>query len=284
MKILVALDAKDYSKKIIKDVARLARNTLADLTLLGVQDKHTDPPSQGLVKTLLKYRDDICSYFDAEDMLYGDLSSEEFDRGNNKDWILKTKGRKECTLRISAGSVARQTVAVAAEIQADLIILGCSGKLGCEWDGEMNVPLRVAKDAPCAVLVIKQPKNANQIVSILDHSIVSQDSLELINQMVTLHDAGLKIVGVHEKKGGNKQDQLMETRMVELLKYYNEKEIGAWVKLIDSQDLKEYVTLSSRDSIVALWMGKESLIKKLFSISTVDKLLETTRSSLLILR
>jgi hypothetical protein len=31
-------------------------------------------------------------------------------------------------------------------------------------------------------------------------------------------------------------------------------------------------------------MGKESLIKKLFSISMVDKLLETTTSSLLILR
>jgi nucleotide-binding universal stress UspA family protein len=284
MKILVALDSKEYSKKIVKDVARLAQNTLADLVLLGVQDQRTKEPPAAQTKMLLKHRADICSYFDADEIPYGDISAEEFTQGPHKDWQLSTKGIKECTLRISAGgSVAKQTVAVAEEIGADLVILGCSGKLGCEWDGEMNVPLRIAKDAPCAVLVIKQPKSANQIVSILDHSIVSQDSLELINQMVTLHDAGLKIVGVNEKKGSSKQNE-MEARMVELLKYYNERDIGAWVKLIDSDDLKDYVTTSSREGIVALWMGKESLIKKLFSISMVDKLLETTTSSLLILR
>ncbi len=283
MKILVALDAREYSKKILKDVARLARNTLADLTLLGVQDQPTPKPPAAETAMLLKHRADICSYFDVDENPYGTAESEEFTCDGARGWQLSSRGMKECTLRITSGSVAKQTVALAAETQADLIILGCSGELGCEWDGEMNVPLRIAKDASCAVLVIKEPRSANQIVSILDHSIVSQDSLELINQLVTLHHAGLKIVGVNEKKGSTKQNE-METRMVELLKYYNERDIGAWVKLIDSDDLKEYVTTSSREGIVALWMGRESLIKKLFSISMVDRLLETTTSSLLILR
>jgi len=73
--------------------------------------------------------------------------------------------------------------------------------------------------------------------------------------------------------------------MVELLKYYNEREISAWIKLINADDVQDYVTASSKEGIVALWMGgKESLIKKLFSRSMVDRLLETTRSALLILR
>lgn len=284
MKILVALDAKEYSKNILKEVARLAQNTLADIIFLGVRDSGgAQKPQSLMTNTLIKYRHDVCNYFNPEELPYGELPSEEFSRLEQGDWVLSSKGMKEFTLRISSGSVARQVVTVAAEMECDLVILGCSGKLGCEWDGEMNVPLRIAKDASCSVLVIKQPKRSDQIVSILDQSIVSQDSLELVNQLVTLHEAGLKIVGVKEKMAGSKQDE-MEKRMIELIRYYNERGIDAWVKLIGGSEVKEYVTVSSREAIVALWLGKQSLLKKLFSLGMVDKLLENTRSSLLILR
>jgi nucleotide-binding universal stress UspA family protein len=284
MKILVALDSREYSKNILKEVARLAQNTLADIVFLGVQDSGGEQkPQDLLVSTLIKYRHDVCNYFNPEELPYGKLTFGDFSQTVQGDWILSSKGIKDFTLRITTGSVARKVVAVAAEIECDLVILGCSGKLGCEWDGEMNVPLRIAKDASCSVLVIKQLKKSDQIVSILDQSIVSQDSLELVNQLVTLHEAGLKIVGVKEKMVGNKQDQ-MEKRMIELIRYYNERGIDAWVKLIGSNDVKDYVTVSSREAIVALWLGKQSLLKKLFSLSMVDKLLENTRSSLLILR
>ncbi len=282
MKILVALDAKEYSRKIIKDVARLAENTLADIIFLGVQEK-TAEPAKILASTLLKYQNDVFSYFSPDELPYAEAPSDQWQEHAQGDWSLSAKGMKEFTLRIRAGSVAKQAVTVAEEIECDLIILGCSSKFGCEWSGEMNVPLRIAEDAPCSVLVIKQARKATQIVSILDQSVVSQDSLEMINQLVTLHDAGLKIVGVQEKKGA-KNDEI-EQRMVGLLKYYNDRKVSVWVKLVDSDIVKEYVTDSSREAIVALWMGgKQSLIKKLFSRSMVDKLLETTKSALLILR
>ncbi len=281
MKILVTLDAKNYSKNILKDVARLAGNTLADVVFLGVQDD-TASPRQSLVNTLLKYQKDIYSYFSPDDLPYAEFSSDRLEEKGKGDWTISAKGMKEFTLRIKSGSVAKQTIAVAEEMNCDLAVLGCGGKAGCEWDGEMNVPLRIAKDAPCSVLVIKQTKKTNQIVSILDHSVVSQDSLEMINQLVTLNEAGLKIVGVQKKKDGHKAE--VEKRMVELLRYYNDLEINVWVKLLNSEEVKPYVTNISRESIVALWMGKESLIKLLFSQSMVDKLLETTQSSLLILR
>lgn len=282
MKILVALDANDYSGKIIKDVARLAQNTLANITFLGVQDKKTEL-SETLAGTLLKYQSDVYSYFSPDDLPYARISSDQWQEKATGDWVLSSKGMKEFTLRIRTGSMAKQAVDVAVEMECSLIILGCSGKFGCEWYGEMNVPLRMAEDAPCSVLVIKEARNASRIVSILDQSVVSQDSLEMVNQLVTLYDAGLEIVGVKEKKA-SKTDKI-EHRMVELLKYYNDREVGVWVKLIDSKTVQEYVTDSSREAIVALWMGgKQSLMKKLFSRSMVDKLLETTKSALLILR
>ena len=282
MKILVALDTKEYSRKILKNVARLAENTLADIIFLGVQEGGTKP-AKSMEKALLKYQQDVYSHFSSDESPYADFSSQKWREKGPGDWIMTSKGMKEFRLRIRIGSVAKQTIAVAAEVESDLIIIGCGSKFGCEWDGEMNVPMRIAKDAPCSVLIVKHVQKAGEIVSILDQSVVSQDSLEMVNQLVTLYDAGLKIVGVKEKKGGKKDK--IEKKMVDLLKYYNDLGISAWIKLLDSKDVKDYVTHSSREAIVALWMGgKESLVKKLFSRSMVDKLLETTRSSLLILR
>ena len=281
MKILVTLDTGRYSRKIIKDVARLAENTFADIVFLGVQE-NDKKLAKTLVNGLLKYQQDLYGFFPPDDLPYAEFTNETWQQTGPGKWLLTSRGMKEFSLHIRTGSVAKEALALAAEVESDLIILGCSRKFGCEWDGEMNVPLRVARDAPCSVLVIKQVRRAKQIISILDQSVVSQDSLEMVNQLVTLHDAGLKIVGVKEKKG--KKDKI-EKRMVELLKYYNELGIGAWIKLINREEVQDYVTASSREGIVALWMGgRESLLKKLFSRSMVDKLLESTTSSLLILR
>lgn len=282
MKILVALDEKVYSKGIVKDVARLAENTLADIVFLGIQDNRTEPV-KSLQMTLKKYQQDIYSYFSPEELPYADFSSREWQEKSKGDWSLSAKGMKEFTLRIRSGSVAKEVVTVAKDMECDLVILGCSKEFGCEWDGEMNVPLRIAEDAPCSVLVIKQSRNSSQIVSILDQSVVNQDAMEMVNQLVTLHDASLKIVGVKEKNEGKKDE--LEQRMVELLRYYNDREVSAWVRVIDSDNVTEFVTTSSHEAIIALWMGgKTSLIKRLFSQSMVDKLLTTSQSSVFILR
>ncbi len=282
MKILVALDGKDYSRKIIKDISRLAENTLADMVFLGIQES-SGKLEELTVNALVKYQEDLYSYFSPEELPYADFSADKWQELAKGDWGIIAKGMKEFSLRIKTGSVAQQTIAVAKELECDLIILGCGSEFGCEWDGEMNVPLRIAEDAPCSVLVIKQAGNTDQIVSILDKSVISQDALEMVNQLVTLHGAGLKIVGVKEKKSGKKD--ALEKRMVKLLKYYNDREINAWVKLIDSDEVKDYVTRTSQEAIVALWKGgKQSIIKRLLSRSIVDRLLETSKSSLLILR
>jgi nucleotide-binding universal stress UspA family protein len=282
MKILVALDMNMYSSKIVKDVARLSQNTLADLIFLGVQNEPNEL-DQTLVSSLTRYQKDVYSYFGDDECPYGDFSSKQWEQAGKNDWSVSSKGMKEFTLRVRTGSVSKQVVSVATEMECDLVILGCGKEFGCEWEGEMNIPLRIAEDAPCSVLVVKNSGNSDQIVSFLDQSVVNQDALEMINQMVTIHGASLKIVGVKDKNEDKETE--IEKRMVELLTYYNERKVNAWVKLIGSEHVKEYVTDASREAIVALWMGgKQSLIKRIFSKSMVDQLLETSLSSVFILR
>ncbi len=282
MKILVALDGKSYSRGIVKEVARLSEGTLADVVFLGIQDSKTKV-SQSLQMLLHEYQQDLYSYFRPDELPYADFSLEKWQKIASGDWKVSAAGMKEFTLRIRSGSVAKAVVAVAGEMECDLVILGCDLKCGCEWDGEINVPLRIAEDAPCSVLVIKQSGNTQEIVSILDQSEVHQEAMEMINQLVTLHSAGLKIIGVQEKN--EDKNDMLEQRMVELLKYYNDRAVSAWVKVIDSAMVTDYVTESSRKAIIALWMGgKQSLLKRLFSHSMVDKLLSTSSSSVFILR
>ncbi len=282
MKILVALDGKFYSRGIVKEVARLSESTLADVVFLGVQDSETEV-SQSQQMVLHECQQDLYSYFRPDELPYADFSLEKWQKIASGDWKVSATGMKEFTLRIRSGSVAKAVVDVAGEMECDLVVLGCDLKHGCDWDGDMNVPLRIAEDAPCSVLVIKQSGNTREIVSILDQSEVHQEAIEMVNQLVTLHSADLTIVGVQEKNE-DKKDQ-MEQRMVELLKYYNDRAVSAWAKVINSAMVTDYVTESSQNAIIALWMGgKQSLLKRLFSHSMVDKLLNTSKSSVFILR
>ncbi len=282
MKILIALDTEEYSKAIVNTAAMLAKNTLADVVLLGIQEYTTGQPDQQLADALQHYQQEIFATFTDDERPYADFNGITWTKTEHSGWQTTSKGMKEFTLAIRCGGAAKEIVAAANEFASDLVLIG-GGEADCEWQGELSVPLRVAEDAPCSVLLIKQVTDVDKIVSILDQSVVSQNALEMVNQLVTLHGTGLKIVGVKEKKGS--KEGAIEKAMVDLMKYYNDRKINAWVKLLNGEDVQSYVTNASKEGIVALWMGgKQSFLKKLFSRTMVDKLLETTKSSLLILR
>jgi nucleotide-binding universal stress UspA family protein len=282
MKILIALDTEEYSKTIVRTAAQLVKNTLADVVLLGVQEQSANQPDQHLTDALQRYQQEIFASFTDDERPYADFSGIVWEKTGDSGWQAISKGMKEFSLFIRTGSAAKQIIAIAQEIESDLVLIG-GAQPGCEWQGELSVPLRVAEDSPCSVLLIKQVTNIDKIVSILDQSVVSQESLEMVNQLVTLHGTGLKIVGVKEKKGS--REGAIEKTMVDLMKYYNDRKINAWVKLLNGEDVESYVTNASREGVVALWMGgKQSFLKKLFSRTMVDKLLSNTKSSLLILR
>lgn len=282
MRIIAAVDNKEYSKGIIDTVARIASNTWSDLTLLGVQSSRKTPDSE-LLNAINVYKEKIFSTA-GPDGPYESFSFSNIEQNERGAWEVSSSGRKNFRISIQAGDAAKLITEEAERTQADLLVLGCTGGMDCEWDGEFNLPQKVVKNARCSVLVIKNSFKTDQVISFLDQTNVSQESLEMINQLVTVNNAGLKIVGLNNPKKGVLGKGDVEGKMVEIIKYYNEKGISAWIKLVDSSKLEEYVAKSTREGMVALWMGKESFLGKIFSSSLVDKLITYSHSSILILR
>ncbi|MBU0682607.1 MAG: universal stress protein [Proteobacteria bacterium] len=289
MRILIAFDTHSYSSRIVSEVAKLAANTWADITMLAVQPAGSGNKTDAtLAKALRQYRTDFIDQFDAGDQPYGgNISNEEFVQKNGA-WELSKHSpalasRKELLLKIRVGDPAKEILAEAREHEADLIVLGCTKGLDSQWKGEVDLPQKIAKKAACSVVVIKEKKVPTTLTCCLDQTHVSQSSLEMINQIVTLYQAELKIVGLTDNKGTDGKAGV-ENSIAQILKYYAERQISAWIKLVRPEDLEEYVAEVSRENMVGLWMGKKSLLGKIFSPNLVGKLVNHSQSSVLILR
>jgi len=172
-------------------------------------------------------------------------------------------------------------LAEAEDEESDLIVLGCRKGRDCGWEEDSSVPQKVAKGARCSVLVAKEEKRPNKIVCCLDHDSVSQASLEMINQMVTLHQAELAIVGLTDSKRLREE---VDRKMNEILSYYTTQKIKAWVSVIDASFLDTFIMEAAEKGLIAVWIGKKSLLRKFFTQDHVEKLTTIAQSSVLILR
>ena len=115
----------------------------------------------------------------------------------------------------------------------------------------------------------------------LDHDQVSQPSLEMINQMVTLYNAKLTLVGLSD---GLQLKAEVEKKMDVLLRFYHERGIDPWVELVEFASLDSFITEASRWGLMALWMGRKSILEKALPRSKVNKLIKGGDASVLILR
>ena len=159
-------------------------------------------------------------------------------------------------------------------------MMGCGKGTGCEWPDD--AVKKVVRNAGCSVLVVKEEKTPQMIVCCLDHDTVTQASIELINQLVTLYGAELEIVGVTDLMKGLPSD--VDRRMAKILAYYTDQGIKAWIKSVDADSLKSFVDQAAEHNLVALWMGKESFLDKIFSRQRLVSLATDADSSILILR
>jgi len=289
MRIITAFDTHSYSARIVSEVANLAANTWADMTLLGVQPSASgDTPDPALAKHLKQYRNDFLNQFHGKELPYdGKADSLEFKRKGDV-WELvgdeqASDSRKKLLIKIRAGEPVKAILAETSKQEGDLIVLGCTKGFDCQWHDVTNLPQKVAKNADCSTLVIKEKKSPETITCFLDQTHISQSSLEMINQIVSVYQAELKIIGLTDSKGGQGNERL-ESRMADILRYYAERKINAWIKLVRPEDLEIYVSQVSRDEMIGLWMGKKSLLGKIFSKGLVEKLVNNSQSSVLILR
>ncbi len=297
MRILVAVDQNPYSMNVVRQVAELAWNTWANVTLLCVGEhapldtRNTDDllamggDVPDLVSMLSTYRGAFLNCFDKTDPPYGS-SSIEHRLVREKKGVLRLDfpghtGRKDLDLRIRFGRPSKEIVSESNEIQADLIVVGCHPGAGCKWENDADVPEKIVKNADCSVFVVKEDQKPQMIVCCLDHDTVSQPSIELINQLVTLYNSELEIIGV---TGENGLGADVDRRMTRILGYYTSRNIKAWVKLVDSASLKAFINQAAEKNLVALWTSKQSFLDKIFSRQHLGDLAKTAESSVLILR
>ena len=297
MKILLAVDNNPYSSHAVEEVAKLAANTWANVSLLGVQPKKdtkvrsTDAgkflcaAENPLIESLFSYRETFLSFFDRTDCPYaatvGQSELGEIKKGVYEIGHTSNLTQKQLKVRVRTGNPGKEILYEAREDEIDLIVLGCDHLKGCGWENTVGVPRKVAHDATCSVLIAKAEKNVKRIVCCLDHDRVSQSSLEMINQMVTLHGARLTIVGLSENQTLKME---VEKKLDNILRYYHERGIDPWIELVDMASLDTYIAREARWGLMALWMGKQSILEKALPRSKVDKLIKGSDASVLILR
>jgi nucleotide-binding universal stress UspA family protein len=296
MRILVALDQHSYSSRAIREAAKLAMNTWADVTLLGICPK-TAPKKQqsekGSAKEVLEHpitkalgnqRQEFLGYFQGKDSPYNTQKSKnEFVEVKRHVWeeVPADRGaKKDLKMRVRQGNPAKAILAESYEEGIDLVVIGCDKDNKCLWENA-NVPQKIANDAACSVLVVKDETTANKIVCCLDHDSVSQESLEMINQMVTFHKAELEIIGLAEGAGLKVE---VERKVDAILKYYTARQHMPLIQLVEPSTFESFVSQEAQHSLMALWMGEKSILEKIFPPKKVGKLLRTSQSSVLILR
>jgi nucleotide-binding universal stress UspA family protein len=294
MQILVAVDQNPYSAHAVDEAAKLAANTWANVSLMGV--RHSGGPSAGdspghaatdptITDMLFEQRTRFLSHFDPHTCPYlqpgatdGPNEAGPGDAGMHAD---SPAIAKTLTIQLRIGNTGKEILAEAREAECDLIVMGCDGTSGCGWAQDGDLPRKVAIEAPCSVLVVKRNANVKRILCCLDHDHVSQASLEMLNQMVTLYQAQLTIIGLADSRSLKGE---VETKMKRILSYYQARNIDPWIELVDPAALDTFIARESRWGLMALWMGKSSILEKIFPRSRVDKLIRGGDASVLILR
>jgi len=99
--------------------------------------------------------------------------------------------------------------------------------------------------------------------------------------MVTLFKADLEIVVL--TKNEDVQEKV-EKKLSWLIEYYSARDIFPYIELVKLSSLEEFVSQQSRWGLMAMWMGKKSILESVFPSNKVSRLLKVNESSVLFLR
>ena len=287
MRILFAADEQPYSAFALKELTKLAMNTLADVTILGVQSGSpgSQPVSPDLNLALNKYRETFLNSWEGEGSPYA-MNTWEYEwlpvrEGLWEQRLVCKSSKKECRVHLRSGNPLTAIQVEAREDASDLIVLGCTGGGECLWAGMPGVPQKVATDADCSVLLVKEEQPISRIQAYLDQTYISQESLEILNQMTSIHQAELEIIGVNPESGMKKE---VYTRLIELGDYYQDRGINIQTRLVELADLGDLTIQEGRQDLLALWMGKKSILSRFFPRDWVGRLVARGQTSVLVMR
>jgi len=294
MKILFVGDEHPYSAYALDEVVRLALNTWADVTLLAASPALTAKGSEGapvpplnhpLIQALRRYREVFMQGAGGDDSPYASAKWQHewvpLKDGRWEELFVCRGAKKDLRVCIRGGDAAQETVAEAKEAESDLIVLGCQKGNTCSWKVGPEVPQRVVNDAACSVLMVKEQQPVNRILACLDQSYISQDSLEIINQMATIHKAQVELIGLSQT-GDMKKD--VYRRLIEIGDYYEERQIKIATRLTDVADFEGLLATELKQDLLALWLGRKSLLDRFFPRDWIGRFVGKSQSSVLVMR
>ncbi len=281
MRILAAVDQTNEPEFLIHQVAELAGNTLANVTFLGICPK--EDAVNKMAERLNACRNMFLGRIDREVSPYPGnqvpYTLLELKKGIWNQKYEGKSGRKDLSFRIRCENAGKAIVAESEAAGADLAVIDCSGGGSGGWPDDAI--RKVVRNEQCSVLIIKEEKKPRMIVCCLDQDTVTQSSIELINQLVTIYGAELEIVGIKKTAGLSSE---VDRRMASILAYYTDQGIKAWIRLVDTGSLKKLVAQTSEKDLMALWMGRESLLDRILPRQRLVDLATNAESSILILR
>ncbi|SMC16501.1 Nucleotide-binding universal stress protein, UspA family [Desulfacinum hydrothermale DSM 13146] len=296
MRILFAADQHPYSAHALQVLAKLAENTWADLTFLGVLDKsmeqaaapgtvpaHTHPT----LEALARYRDAFLTHWPEGNSPYAPTRQQH-------EWIRLRQGlwehlqvargaMKELKIRVRFGPTASEILAAAEEDACSLIVMGCTPGEQCLWQDDPQVPQKVVDGAEVSVLLVKEAVPIRKLFLCLDESDITQDALEMMNQMASITGAELEVVGL-TKAGGIKREVFPWLNAV--YDYYKGKGVPANIRFSETDDFQQFISSQVTEGLLALWLGKKSPLSRLFKKKTdsIGHFVSTCRTSVMVLR
>ena len=287
MKILFAGDEHPYSAYALKELVRLAMNTWSDVTMLAVAPGEAGGPKPDLplVQALQEYRDLFLKSSEAEGSPYArkQWRHEWLPlKGGVWEELLVCRGdKRDVRVCFRSGNVAQEIVAEAQEEETDLLVLGCTKGKECIWHEAAPVPQRVVSDAGCSVLLVKEEQPLNRILACLDQSYISQESLELINQVATIHQAEVQLIGLSQAGDLKKE---VYRRLIEIGDYYEDRQIKVSTQLTDIAGFESFVAHELKQDLLALWVGRKSLLDRMFPRDWVGRFVSKCQTSVLVMR
>ena len=288
MKILFAADTHPYSAHALEVLSQLAENTWADVTILGVvavrpgaESMNDDPLVQSLnqyrEKFLKHWPDNACPY--APEQLRAQWL--ELEKGLWQHLLVSTGGRKELAVRVRVGDPDLELVAATRSEKSDLVVLGCTGGDQCLWADNPQVPQKLVDGAECSILLVKEAQPVKTVYACFDESNVSQESLDMINQVANAYNAQLQIVGL--TKGGGINAQVYSWLDV-VYYYYKKKGLQVNQRLVEIDAFETFINQEVSEGLLALWLGKKSVLNRFFKKKSVGRFVQSSRSSVLVLR
>ena len=146
-RILLATDGSEESELAALRAVDLAERTDSELHLMHV----------GVVPSFLKSYPGVLGY---ERKLYKELEEVSRELLRKQSWRVKVAGGTVAGTHLRMGEVDLEIVALAKELGADLIVMGCRGHRGIRRAIEGSISDAVIRHAPCPVLVVRSHERA----------------------------------------------------------------------------------------------------------------------------